>query len=110
MPSSAAKKKHHRVGGAGGDHLCDLASIGIGYSELGLPHDRLDRDATRALDQTAADVRGDLFFFNDPASTEIYPLSLHDALPISPLSPLPNVDSDTTVDGTTQPGYAGHPV
>src|SRR5947207_15566345 len=23
-----------------------------------------------------------LFFFNDPASTEIYPLSLHDALPI----------------------------
>src|SRR5256885_12716608 len=24
------------------------------------------------------------FFFNDPATTEIYPLSLHDALPISP--------------------------
>src|SRR5260370_30468530 len=24
-----------------------------------------------------------LFFFNDPAPTEIYPLSLHDALPIS---------------------------
>src|SRR2546430_16329076 len=24
-----------------------------------------------------------LFFFNDPATTEIYPLSLHDALPIS---------------------------
>src|SRR2546430_16050463 len=24
------------------------------------------------------------FFFNDPAPTEIYPLSLHDALPISP--------------------------
>src|SRR5437588_8394718 len=23
-----------------------------------------------------------LFFFNDPAATEIYPLSLHDALPI----------------------------
>src|SRR3954449_9387322 len=23
-----------------------------------------------------------LFFFNDPATTEIYPLSLHDALPI----------------------------
>src|SRR5438045_8507081 len=27
------------------------------------------------------------FFFNDPATTEIYTLSLHDALPISPLSP-----------------------
>src|SRR5205809_5956382 len=25
----------------------------------------------------------DLFFFNDPATTEIYTLSLHDALPIS---------------------------
>src|SRR3972149_10057973 len=24
------------------------------------------------------------FFFNDPATPEIYPLSLHDALPISP--------------------------
>src|SRR3712207_7035278 len=26
-----------------------------------------------------------IFFFNDPATTEIYTLSLHDALPISPL-------------------------
>src|SRR2546429_5305262 len=27
------------------------------------------------------------FFFNDTATTEIYTLSLHDALPISPTSP-----------------------
>src|SRR5260370_38423200 len=27
-----------------------------------------------------------LFFFNDTATTEIYTLSLHDALPISPVS------------------------
>src|SRR6202041_4132343 len=27
------------------------------------------------------------FFFNDTATTEIYTLSLHDALPISPLDP-----------------------
>src|SRR3989442_10713872 len=27
-------------------------------------------------------VSGPLFFFNDTATTEIYPLSLHDALPI----------------------------
>src|SRR5690348_18131527 len=27
-----------------------------------------------------------LFFFNDPATTEIYTLSLHDALPIFPFS------------------------
>src|SRR3712207_9182100 len=26
-----------------------------------------------------------VFFFNDTATTDIYPLSLHDALPISPL-------------------------
>src|SRR5256885_15408868 len=29
------------------------------------------------------------FFFNDTATTEIYTLSLHDALPISPCHPLP---------------------
>src|SRR2546430_6580287 len=29
-----------------------------------------------------------LFFFNDTATTEIYTLSLHDALPISPLRAL----------------------
>src|SRR2546427_11098408 len=29
------------------------------------------------------------FFFNDTATTEIYTLSLHDALPISLLAPLP---------------------
>src|SRR6185436_14433377 len=28
--------------------------------------------------------RGSCFFFNDPATTEIYTLSLHDALPILP--------------------------
>src|SRR6185503_17455092 len=30
-------------------------------------------------------ARRRLFFFNDPPTTEIYTLSLHDALPISPL-------------------------
>src|ERR1044071_10434899 len=29
------------------------------------------------------------FFFNDTATTEIYTLSLHDALPICPIWPLP---------------------
>src|SRR2546430_13634664 len=32
-------------------------------------------------------MRGSFFFFNDTATTEIYTLSLHDALPISPCSP-----------------------
>src|SRR6266700_5198950 len=31
----------------------------------------------------------DYFFFNDPATTEIYTLSLHDALPISSRPKLP---------------------
>src|SRR5438270_3566662 len=31
------------------------------------------------------------FFFNDPATTEIYTLSLHDALPIFELWPFPGV-------------------
>src|SRR3712207_9054723 len=32
----------------------------------------------------SARYRIDIFFFNDTATTEIYTLSLHDALPISP--------------------------
>src|SRR5438309_12105815 len=31
------------------------------------------------------DISRSIFFFNDPATTQIYTLSLHDALPISPL-------------------------
>src|SRR3712207_9120650 len=34
--------------------------------------------------------RTDFFFFNDPATTEIYTLSLHDALPISALRTPPH--------------------
>src|SRR5574341_1846150 len=32
------------------------------------------------------------FFFNDTATTEIYTLSLHDALPICPLEPPPHAE------------------
>src|SRR3712207_4574863 len=32
-----------------------------------------------------------MFFFNDTATTEIYTLSLHDALPIYPLQPFPQL-------------------
>src|SRR3712207_8488337 len=34
-------------------------------------------------------MSGYVFFFNDPATTEIYTLSLHDALPISRPAPSP---------------------
>src|SRR5216683_7325766 len=36
------------------------------------------------------------FFFNDTATTEIYTLSLHDALPISRLTPAPGPHSSTS--------------
>ena len=37
------------------------------------------------------------FFFNDPATTEIYTLSLHDALPISSLE-IPKTNWANTID------------
>src|SRR5471030_1130817 len=39
------------------------------------------------------------FFFNDTATTEIYTLSLHDALPISALEPLLRI-SEINEEGT----------
>src|SRR3712207_8262601 len=46
------------------------------------------------------------FFFNDTATTEIYTLSLHDALPISPSSSAPPAVPATTspaMDHPTRP-------
>src|SRR5260221_357829 len=43
---------------------------------------RIDRKSTR-LNSSHTGISYALFFFNDTAPTEIYPLSLHDALPIS---------------------------
>src|SRR2546430_11301921 len=45
------------------------------------------------------------FFFNDTATTEIYPLSLHDALPISRARRLPHGDVEPEPRGR-QPGPA----
>src|SRR3990172_7414976 len=42
----------------------------------------LDRKSTR-LNSSHGYISYAVFFFNDGATTEIYPLSLHDALPIS---------------------------
>src|SRR3990167_5674961 len=47
------------------------------------------------------------FFFNDPATTEIYPLSLHDALPIYPPCEVP--DGSVGGIGTKKSGI-GAPV
>src|SRR3989449_11133048 len=57
------------------------------------------------------------FFFNDTATTEIYTLSLHDALPISPLGSgaddrqqFPGFDGATECRGGGQQPYRGHGV
>src|SRR3972149_835864 len=42
---------------------------------------RVDRKSTR-LNSSHSQISYAVFFFNDPATTEIYTLSLHDALPI----------------------------
>src|SRR5256885_11049872 len=42
------------------------------------------------------DIEYPFFFFNDTATTEIYTLSLHDALPISAASPVPRRSSTSS--------------
>src|SRR2546429_7591454 len=47
------------------------------------------------------------FFFNDTATTEIYTLSLHDALPIYTLGPGPSANICTRgVEGTTAAAHS----
>src|SRR3984893_10786985 len=54
------------------------------------PLDELDRKSTR-LNSSHVAISYGVFFFNDTATTEIYTLSLHDALPIStPPTSLPH--------------------
>src|SRR5256885_5103902 len=47
------------------------------------------------------------FFFNDTATTEIYTLSLHDALPISPSAPAPGKTCSPTSPGGPACGRPG---
>src|SRR2546423_1837048 len=78
MPSSACKKK--------------------------LSNTQLTVDATKTLTLNGTIVTGGtvIFFFNDTATTEIYTLSLHDALPIFTVDTTKTLTLDnTTVTGTT---------
>src|SRR3990172_8432526 len=66
--------------------LTDLAQLHIvGKSRHPVARARegteVDRKSTR-LNSSHGYISSTLFFFNDTATTEIYPLSLHDALPI----------------------------
>src|SRR5215469_9005067 len=61
-------------------------------------------------DRAVGDI-GEVFFFNDTATTEIYTLSLHDALPISWHHPLAVASSDpgAAVDADKLLGFGwGH--
>src|SRR2546426_335007 len=65
-----------------GPHLDGLSMKSDGPVEGAAPHLR-DREST-LLNSSHLLNSYAVFFFNDPATTEIYTLSLHDALPISP--------------------------
>src|SRR5215813_15546164 len=76
MPSSACKKKH-RATTAGRRRLVELPR-------------RPGRHQRVGEGVLCAEDRGPRhFFFNDTATTEIYTLSLHDALPIPGVTALP---------------------
>src|ERR1035438_5504345 len=58
------------------DHgIVPRADAGVAFQLVGLRR-------LQTVDRLRADLVFFLFFFNDTAPTEIYPLSLHDALPI----------------------------
>src|SRR2546422_8166365 len=52
-------------------------------------------------------IPSSFFFFNDTATTEIYTLSLHDALPICPRAPGTRCRWRATPPRTVAPGRAG---
>src|SRR5215469_6041102 len=87
MPSSACKKKTVRMQEDrryGGDVRRPLQPACLGHGDR-------DRGVCAATGRVAVAHAGlaFFFFFNDTATTEIYTLSLHDALPISPPPPPP---------------------
>src|SRR5882757_10263925 len=60
--------------------------------------------ARSIIEKVACRVVSYVFFFNDTATTEIYTLSLHDALPIS----VPGT-ADFPDDETAEAGHLGEP-
>src|SRR5690554_660410 len=71
----------HHVGD--GPALARRADRGDSYPGPGRRRGGRRRARASAGPEAHQGGRGDLFFFSDPATTEIYTLSLHDALPIS---------------------------
>src|SRR3989338_5487625 len=65
-----------------GDDRAALQVLGDGLDGLEVVLRGEDRKSTR-LNSSHSSISHAAFFFNDTATTEIYTLSLHDALPIS---------------------------
>src|SRR6267143_398589 len=90
MPSSARKKKEElRAWPSVGERLGDQATSTPAYTraiELATP---ADLPSATAEPEHKLSI-GDGFFFSDTATTAIYTLSLHDALPIKPLAQRPS--------------------
>src|SRR6266508_2685017 len=90
--------------GEADDHFCPVWGIGLSKSDFDTP----EKDcycpfcSTRQTPSVLAQ-RPAFFFFNDTATTEIYTLSLHDALPISCARWSP---SSTSRYPTSAPGAA----
>src|ERR1051326_3758785 len=78
------KKQRQRQRGAGTRGTAPLREAG-GRGAVRLLHARGNEVAQGDVGSTIVCDRLDVFFFNDTATTEIYPLSLHDALPICTL-------------------------
>src|ERR1039457_5654974 len=72
MPSSACKKRHR----------ADSAHIAENDDRPGTLTFTVTEGGDGVLDRNLKPVTPDEVFSNDTATTEIYPLSLHDALPI----------------------------
>src|SRR2546427_435458 len=74
----------HRRPGRPGDHTAETHAQANRECRLllGKKHQRLASAVARLLVEPPAVVGDECFFFNDTATTEIYTLSLHDALPI----------------------------
>src|SRR3989338_6786037 len=62
-------------------HSKDAKNAEVNYLSPILSLPLPDRKSTR-LNSSHSSISYSVFFFNDTATTEIYPLSLHDALPI----------------------------
>src|SRR3990167_2040738 len=70
-----------RSGPGPGDFLLIGVDSGVAFFGTAGKVDVQDRKSTR-LNSSHSQISYSLFFFNDTATTEIYTLSLHDALPI----------------------------